>query len=332
MEQKSIKQKTDILRVPVAGSMYSYVRENIGIIVGCLILGILLSFASENFMKLNNWTNVLRQISTNFYLAVGIMLAIILGGIDLSVGSVLAVSGVISASLITNNAMPVPAAILIGCTAGTLLGLLNGCIIAFTNMPPFVVTLGTMNVGRGIAYLYANGNPIRVDNDAYEAIGLGYLGPIPLPVVYMIIILVVMYLLMNKSKLGSHIYAVGGNRQAAVFSGINVKKVIIIVYTLSGLAAAWAGIVLASRMCSGQPATGVGYECDAVAAAVLGGTSMTGGSGKIGGMILGALLIGMLNNGLNLLGVNSFWQYILKGVVILVAVYIDIFRKRKERF
>ena len=137
---------------------------------------------------------------------------------------------------------------------------------------------------------------------------------------------------MNKSKMGSHIYAVGGNRQAAVYSGINVRKVIIFVYTLSGLAASWAGIVLASRMASGQPATGVGYEADAVAAAVLGGTSMTGGAGKVGGMVLGALLIGMLNNGLNLLGVNSFWQYVVKGTVILVAVYIDIFRKRKERF
>jgi len=132
--------------------------------------------------------------------------------------------------------------------------------------------------------------------------------------------------------MGSHIYAVGGNRQAAVYSGINVRKVIIFVYTLSGLAASWAGIVLASRMASGQPATGVGYEADAVAAAVLGGTSMTGGAGKVGGMVLGALLIGMLNNGLNLLGVNSFWQYVVKGTVILVAVYIDIFRKRKERF
>ena len=308
------KQKMEAASIPVIGSIYRYCRENIGIIVGCLLLGILLTFASENFMKVSNWTNVLRQISTNFYLSVGIMLAIILGGIDLSVGSVLAVSGVISASLITNN------------------GLLNGLIIAFTDMPPFVVTIATMNIGRGVAYLYANGNPIRVSNDTFEAIGLGYLGPIPLPVIYMAVILVFMYFLMNKSKMGSHIYAVGGNRQAAVYSGINVRKVIIFVYTLSGLAASWAGIVLASRMASGQPATGVGYEADAVAAAVLGGTSMTGGAGKVGGMVLGALLIGMLNNGLNLLGVNSFWQYVVKGTVILVAVYIDIFRKRKERF
>ena len=326
------KQKREAASIPVAGSIYRYCRENIGISVGCLLLGILLTFASENFMKVSNWTNVLRQISTNFYLSVGIMLAIILGGIDLSVGSVLAVSGVISASLITNNGMSVGVAILLGCLAGTAIGLLNGLIIAFTDMPPFVVTIATMNIGRGIAYLYANGNPIRVSNDTFEAIGLGYLGPIPLPVIYMAVILIFMYFLMNKSKMGSHIYAVGGNRQAAVFSGINVRKVIIFVYTLSGLAASWAGIVLASRMASGQPATGVGYEADAVAAAVLGGTSMTGGAGKVGGMVLGALLIGMLNNGLNLLGVNSFWQYVVKGTVILVAVYIDIFRKRKERF
>lgn len=332
MKEKDMAQKREIADIPVLGGLYRYVRENIGIIIGCLILCVLLTCASDNFMKVSNWTNVLRQITTNFYLGVGIMLAIILGGIDLSVGSVLAVSGVVSASLITNNGIPVWTAVLIGCLIGTSIGFVNGIIIAFTDMPPFVVTLATMNIGRGIAYLYANGNPIRVESTAYEAIGLGYLGPIPLPVIYMLLILGAMYLLMNKSRLGSHIYAVGGNRQAAIFSGIHVKKVIIIVYTISGLTASWAGIVLASRMASGQPATGVGYEGDAVAAAVLGGTSMTGGAGKIGGMVLGALLIGMLNNGLNLLGVNSFWQYVVKGVVILAAVYIDIFRKRKERF
>ena len=205
------KQKREAATIPVIGSICRYCRENIGIIVGCLLLGILLTFASENFMKVSNWTNVLRQISTNFYLSVGIMLAIILGGIDLSVGSVLAVSGVISASLITDNGMPVGAAILLGCLAGTAIGLLNGLIIAFTDMPPFVVTIATMNIGRGIAYLYANGNPIRVSNDTFESIGLGYLGPIPLPVIYMAVILIFMYFLMNKSKMGSHIYAVGGN-------------------------------------------------------------------------------------------------------------------------
>lgn len=330
--KKITQTKKEITSFPVIGSIYKYFKENIGIIIGCLLLGILLTISSENFMKVSNWTNVLRQISTNFYLSVGIMLAIILGGIDLSVGAVLAVSGVISASLITNNGFSVGIAIVLGCLVGTAIGLLNGIIIAFTDMPPFVVTIATMNIARGIAYLYAGGNPIRVQNRAFESIGLGYLGPIPLPVIYMLLILVFMYFLMNKSKMGSYIYAVGGNRQAATFSGINVKKVNIFVYTLSGLTASWAGVVLASRMASGQPATGVGYEADAVAASVLGGTSMTGGAGKIGGMVLGALLIGMLNNGLNLLGVNSFWQYVVKGVVILVAVYIDIFRKRKERF
>lgn len=326
------RNKADVASILVIGSIYHYLKENIGIIVGCLILMVMLTFATDNFMEFNNWSNVLRQITTNFYLAVGIMLAIILGGIDLSVGSVLAVSGVVSASLITNNEMSVILAIIIGCIVGTLIGLMNGLIIAYTDMPPFVVTLATMNIGRGIAYLYANGNPIRVENKFYESIGLGHLGHIPYPVIYMIIILIGIYFLMNKTKLGNHIYAVGGNRQAAIFSGISVKKVVLFVYTLSGLMASWAGIVLASRMASGQPATGVGYECDAVAAAVLGGTSMTGGAGKVGGMVLGALLIGMLNNGLNLLGVNSFWQYVVKGIVILVAVYIDIFRKRKERF
>jgi ribose transport system permease protein len=272
--------------------------------------------------------NILRQISTNFYLSIGVMLTILISGIDLSCGSTLALSGVICASLISINHIPVLPAIGLACISGVAIGFLNGFVIAFTSIPPFVVTIATMNIARGAAYLYASGNPVRVSDLQFENVGLGYAGPIPLPVIYSLVFLFIMYFIMNKTKFGRHIYAVGGNRQAAIFSGISPQKVSMLVYTISGVLAAFAGIVLASRMGSGQPAVGVGYEADAVAASVLGGTSMTGGVGKIGGMLFGCILLGMLNNGLNLLGVSSFWQYIAKGIAILIAVYIDMIRKR----
>jgi ribose transport system permease protein len=199
-------------------------------------------------------------------------------------------------------------------------------------MPPFVVTLAMQNICRGAAYLIADAKPIRLPMPAFERIGTGYIGVIPLPVIYTAILLLFLFFILNKTRLGRHIYAVGGNREAARFSGIKIYKVEIFVYTLSGFLAAFAGIALAARMASGQPAVGLGYETDAVAASVLGGTSMYGGVGTVGGIIIGALVIGILSNGLNLIGVNSFWQYIAKGVVILIAVYIDMFRKRKERF
>ena len=218
---------------------------------------------------------------------------------------------------------------LLGCGVGLFFGLCNGLIIAYTDMPPFIVTLAMQNICRGAAYLYANGNPIRVSNDAFESIRMGYLFGIPYPVFYSIILLFITFWILTQAKIGREIYAVGGNREAARFTGINIHKVQIFVYAFSGLLAAFAGIVLASGMASGQPAVGVGYETDAVAAAVLGGTSMSGGVGTPGGMILGILVIGVLNNGLNLLHVNSFWQYVARGVVILLAVYVDLLRKRK---
>ncbi len=197
-------------------------------------------------------------------------------------------------------------------------------------MPPFIVTLATMQVARGVAYVYTGGMPIRTMEEGFNIIGIGYLGPIPLPIIYTAVLIFFVTILLNKTKFGRHVYAVGGNKEAAKFSGIDTGKVEIGVFTLLGFLAAFTGIVLCSRMYSGQPTVGEGFEMDAIAATVLGGTSFSGGIGKIGGTIIGVLVIGVLNNGLNLLNINSFWQLIAKGLVILLAVYIDMIKKRRE--
>lgn len=302
-------------------------KENLGILIGLLILCILLTFFSPVFLTKNNILNVLRQVATNLYIACAMTIVIILGGIDLSVGSTIALSGVITGGLIAFQGLPLPVAVIAGLLSGVLVGAFNGLLISKTTIPPFIVTLSTMNIARGAAYVYTGGQPIRVMSDSFNFIGSGYVGDIPMPIIYLVIIVIISILIMSKSKLGRHIYAVGGNPVAARFSGIKNSRVLFFAYLFSGIMSAIAGIVLASRMFSGQPTAGQGAEMDAIAAVVLGGTSMSGGVGKIGGTVIGALIIGVLSNGLNLLGINSFWQYIVKGVVILIAVYVDFLKK-----
>ncbi|MCM8712088.1 ribose ABC transporter permease [Clostridium sp. SYSU_GA19001] len=308
----------------------SYIKENLGILIGLIVMCIVLSIMSPAFLTKSNVLNILRQVSTNANLAFGMTLAIIICGIDLSVGSILALAGTLTAGLITVNHMPSVLAILIGLVVGTLLGLFNGVVIAKTGIPPFIVTLAMYNIARGAAYVYTGGNPIRTIDPVFNFIGNGYLGPVPLPVIYTVIFFIAVSYMMNRTQFGRHIYALGGNKEAAKFSGININKVQIGVYTLLGFLASFSGIVLCGRMYSGQPTVGVGFELDAIAAVVLGGTSMMGGIGKMGGTVLGVLVIGVLNNGLNLLNINSFWQLIAKGIVILLAVYVDILKKKKR--
>lgn len=311
----------------------TYFKENIGIIGALLVLCIFLSVypkTGEIFLTQKNIFNVLRQNSTNLYLACGMIMVIILGGIDLSVGSIIALSGCIAAGCVSRYELPQIVAILAGLLVGVAVGAFNGMVISLTTIPPFIVTLATMNVAKGLAYVYTGGSPVRVVTKEWQFIGAGYIGIFPTPVVILLGVLIVTTIIMNKTKLGRHIYAVGGNPLAATFSGISTAKVKFIVHTYSGLMAGLAGVVLASRMYSGQPTAGDGAEMDAIAAVVVGGTSMSGGSGKIGGMIIGGLIIGVLNNGLNLLNVNSFWQYVVKGIVILLAVLLDFFRNKKK--
>ena len=257
-------------------------------------------------------------------------MVIILGGIDLSVGSIIALSGCVAAGCVSRYNLPIFVAIIAGLLVGLVIGMFNGFVICKTTIPPFIVTLATMNIAKGFAYVYTGGSPVRVVTKEWQFIGAGYIGPFPTPVVILVFILIITSIIMNNTKLGRHIYAVGGNATAATFSGISTAKVKFIVHAYSGLMAGLAGVVLASRMYSGQPTAGDGAEMDAIAAVVVGGTSMSGGSGKIGGMIIGGLIIGVLNNGLNLLNVNSFWQYVVKGVVILLAVLLDYFRNKKK--
>ena len=275
--------------------------------------------------------NVLRQISTNLYLACGMTMVIILGGIDLSVGSIVALSGCIHASGVARYGLHIHAAVCIGLVVGVVFGMFNGAIIAKTTIPPFIVTLATMDIARGFAYVYTGGSPVRIVSKEWQFIGAGYIGVFPTPVIILAVVLILTGILMNSTRFGRHLYAVGGNVQAAVFSGISVTKVKFWVYTYSGFMAGIAGVVLASRMYSGQPTAGNGAELDAIAAVVVGGTSMSGGAGKIGGTIIGALIIGFLNNGLNLMNVNSFWQYVVKGLVILLAVFMDFLRTRNKK-
>ena len=308
-----------------------YFKENMGTLIGLLAMCVILSLTTNGvFYSQRNLVNVLRQVSSNACLAFGMTFAIITGGIDLSVGSILALSGTLSAGFIAFNNMSVAQAVILAIVIGTALGLFNGFFIAKTTIPPFIVTLAMMQIARGAAYIYSNGQPIRAMFPDYQIIGTGWLGPIPYPVIYMVVFLIICVILLSKTRFGRHVYAVGGNDKAAIFSGVNVARTKILVYTMSGFLAAFTGVVLCARMASGQPTAGQAFEMDAIAATVLGGTSMSGGVGKIGSTFIGVLIIGVLNNGLNLLGLNSFWQQIAKGVVILLAVYVDMLKKRRK--
>ncbi|MEF2966670.1 ABC transporter permease [Paenibacillus sp. M1] len=321
------------MKVKANNAFTSMLKNNIGIIFVLLIMCVILSITSPVFLTTDNLISVLRQVSNNVFLALGMTLIMILGGIDLSVGAIVAVSGTLTVGFIVNNGISIPVAIALGVLIGVLLGFFNGIIIAQFKLPAFIVTLATMNIAQGIAYIYSGGRSARITNDTYTLIGTGKLfGFLPLPVLYMIILIIIFMVLLNKTRFGTNIYAIGGNREAARLSGVPSKKVEIAVYTISGLLAALAGVVLSARMYSGQPSVGSGYEMDAIAACVLGGVSMAGGRGRISGTIFGVLIIGIVSNGLNLMGVSSFWQLLVKGLIILIAVLIDAQKGKKLPF
>jgi len=305
-----------------------FFSENLGILAALLVISAIVAIMSPVFLSVDNALSVGRQISTNAVLTLGMALVIITGGIDLSVGAVVALTGTLCVGFI-NQGMPIPLSVLLCVAIGMLVGLINGVIIAKTGMAPFIVTMATMNIGRGIAYLYSGGLPLRCTRDDFAVLGTGYLGPVPLPIIYLIILVLIVWLLLSRAKFGTYVYAIGGNREAAKFSGISTVKVEVVVYTISGFLSGFAGVVLAARMFSGQPSVQQGAEMDAIAACVLGGVSMTGGLGKVGGTMIGALIIGVISNGLNLMNVNSFVSNIVKGIIVLIAVYIDIIKKKK---
>lgn len=311
-----------------------FMRNNIGILLVLLIFVAALSLQTRNFLTFANIESVLRQVFNTVCLALGVALVIIAGGIDLTGGAMIAMTGTVTVGLIVEHGIPIPLAIMTGIALGILTGIFNGTIITTLQVPPFIVTLGMMNIARGTAYLVTGGLAMRIDEvtyPSYAPMGVGRLFGIPVQIYYAVVLISVFLVILNKTRLGTYIYAIGGNREAARLSGVPIRRVEVIVYMLSGLMGAIAGIVLTARMYSAQPSVAQGFEMDAITACVLGGVSMSGGVGRISGIILGVLVIGIINNGLNLLNVNYFWQLIAKGVVILIAIYIDTI-KRRGRF
>lgn len=305
-----------------------YVVNHLGILIGFIVLCLFFAVSTDTFLTGSNILTVLRQISINAIIAFGMTLVILIRGIDLSVGSIVAVTGTLTVGLLVQG-FGLPAALLAGVLSGAVFGFLNGFITAKGKIPSFIVTLAMMTIARGIAYIYTDGRPLRYDDSpVFNAIGNGYVGPIPVPIVIMLICLAAISILLNRTKFGRHVYAVGGNPEAAKFSGIPIKKIEIVVFTISGVLSALSGIILAARLNSGQPIAGQGFELDAIAAVVLGGTSFAGGIGRVGGTMIGALIIGVLSNGLNLLHVSFYYQLLIKGIVIIAAVYFDMMKKK----
>ncbi|WP_115617388.1 ABC transporter permease [Chromobacterium vaccinii] len=295
-----------------------------GPLMALVLVGTILSILSADFLTANNLLNVMRQVSINALIAFGMTLVILLGGIDLSVGSILALSSVLTAMLLQANVDPMLATLL-GILSGAAMGLVNGLVICKGKVAPFIATLASMTILRGLALVFSNGIPVTgFDSELFSILGGGYVaGLIPVPVAWMLMLFAVFWFLLKKTVFGRHLYATGGNEEAARLSGVKVDKVKLWAYVISGSMSAMAGVVLTSRLSSAQPTAGSGYELDAIAAVVLGGTSLSGGRGWIFGTLIGALLIGVLNNGLNLLGVSSFYQQVFKGGVILLAVLLD---------
>lgn len=306
------------------------IKRNSSILIALVILIMFFSIMSDRFFTGSNALNVLRQISTNAIIAFGMTFVLLIGGIDLSVGSILAASNCISIGLMAQG-MPIWLGILVGLLIGAVLGFVNGVIIAKGKIPPFITTLAMMTIARGVAYVYTGGRPIRFDNEFFKSIGNGRVFNVPIPIIIMLICFIICVYILNNTRFGIRIYGVGGNRESAVYSGINVERIEMSVYVISGVLSAISGVILGARMNSAQPIAGEGAELDAIAAVVLGGTSLSGGIGTIGGTIIGALLIGVLNTGLNLIQVPFYWQQILKGIIIILAVFIDSVKKQRKR-
>lgn len=297
--------------------------QRLGPLLSLALLLAVLAALSADFRTLSNLLTVLRQVSINALIAFGMSFVILTGGIDLSVGAILALTGAVTAHLL-GAGHGMAAALGAGLGLGLLLGLVNGALVSWGRVAPFIATLGSMTLLRGVTLAYTQGQPIVVGRSDFALIGDGYIGHLlPNPVLWMALAFAVCGFLLRGTVFGRHVFAVGGNEEAARIAGVRVGWIKLGAYGLSGLLAALAGIVLTSRLHSAQPTAGTGYELDAIAAVVLGGTSLSGGRGWLLGTLVGALLIGFLNNGLNLLGVSSFYQQVVKGAVILIAVLLD---------
>jgi len=309
----------------------SSVKE-LNILIALVALSTFLSFASPYFLTADNALGVARAFSLTAIAAIGQTMVIITGGIDLSVGSVLALSG-LSTGMLLATGLPLVPSIVAGLLVGMVFGACNGLLITRVGLPPFIATLGMLSIGRGLVYVLTKGYPVTVPRgeDLLLQVGQGYVGIVPVPVIIMLVITVIATLFLSKTTLGRYVYAVGGNEEAARLAGIDVGRVKMFVYTVSGLLAAVSGIILLSRLVSAQPSAGLGFELPVIAAAIIGGTSLVGGEGTVLGAVLGAAIIGVLENGMVLLGVNTYAQQAVTGAVILVAVGLDMWQKRRRQ-
>ncbi len=301
-----------------------------GTLFGLLALCVVLWILTPHFLTISNLLNIAEQTAIIAIIAAGMTFVIITAGIDLSVGSVLAFSGVVMASLLHAGA-PLPIALIAGIVIGFLCGVFNGLLITLGRLPPFIATLGMMSVARGAALLFTEGRPISGFSDAFRYLATGKLLRIPMPVIMMLAVFVIAYFVLTKTKLGRYTYAIGGNEEATILSGVNVKLYKTLIYGICGGLSGLAAILLTARLNSAQPIAGIMYELDAIAATVIGGTSLMGGEGNVFGTMIGALIIGVLRNGLNLLSISSFTQQIVIGLVIIVAVLLDMALKKSKR-
>jgi ribose transport system permease protein len=294
-----------------------------------ILMALVLSVASPYFLTVDNLFAIGLQMAVVAIMALGQMMVIISSGIDLSVGSVMALSGV-GTTMLMAHGMPILPAIIIGLFIGGLCGIVTGALVAWGFVPPFIVTLGMMGIARGAALLLTGGVPIFGLSAQFGFLGGGRIfGLVPVPVLFTIILALSVHLLLTKIAFGRYIFAIGSNITAARLSGIQVKKMLLWVYLINGLLCGFAGIILASRLSTGQPTAGTGYELDVIAACVIGGASLSGGKGSILGAIIGALIMGILRNGCNLLDISEFWQKIAIGIIIVMAVFVDQYRKHK---
>jgi ribose transport system permease protein len=297
-----------------------------GLLGLCLVLWIL----TPHFLTVSNLLNIAQQTSINAIIAVGLTFVIISAGIDLSVGSLVAFSGVVMASLLQRD-VPLPVALAAGLATGLACGLVNGLLITLGRLPPFIATLGMMSVARGGALLYTDGRPISGFGEGFRWLATGEVLFVPVPVILMGVVYAIAHFVLRRTPFGRYVFAIGGNEEAALLSGVRVRLHKTMVYGVCGLLSALAGVVLTARLNSAQPIAGINYELDAIAATVIGGTSLMGGQGSVIGTLIGALIMGVLRNGLNLLGVSSFVQQLVIGAVIILAVLMDTAFKGRKR-
>jgi len=304
-------------------------RQYGGIVIALIILCTVFTIANSRFLSLANFMNIFQQVAVVAIAAFGMTWVILLGEIDLSVGSIIAVAGMVGAqSLALGTGFP--AALLITIIAGAILGAVNGLLTARLLLPSFIVTVATMSIYRGLVSLPTGGAPAMISDSNWQAIGASSFLGLPLIIWILLVLFLANHIALSMTVFGRETYLTGGNREAALYSGIRVNRIKIIIFTLSGVMSAIAGILLSSRLYSAQTNAGLSYELDAIAAAVLGGTSLSGGVGTMPGTLIGALIIGVLNNGMNMLSVPYFYQLIVKGVVIIIAVWLDVRAKRRK--